>query len=405
MATVDTTSRLNLLFELAWGEGNVQFRERRFARRVSMWRDIFPGAMDHALLGRSEGEAVTVTVDAPRFSPAYQEGLRRTVRSTQFLPPEVGFDGVTHPRPGRFYPQRLLRGVPGAFAVSLAPCRYVTGADGMLLFDLNHPLAGRDLQVKATVVTVNDVADERGGRCVDWLEVLAADGPGMQARYRGEATDFFAGHWNRRLDEADDGLFYAAPRLVQHFDATTLGLLGAEYAGLLPPGPALDLMAGWDSHLEEAPAVAPLTVLGMNWAELDRNGRAEHRLVQDLNRIPRLPFADGAFSSVICTAAIEYLIDPFTVCREISRVLRPDGLVAIAFTNRWFPPKAIALWGQLHEFERVGMVLEMLGAAGGLEDFSALSVRGYPRPAGDRFDQLTEADPLYLVSARKAPPR
>ena len=43
---------------------------------------------------------------------------------------------------------------------------------------------------------------------------------------------------------------------------------------------------------------------------------------------------------------------------EVARVLKPDGRFIVTFSNRWFPPKAIRVWEMLHEYERIGLVLE-----------------------------------------------
>jgi hypothetical protein len=75
-------------------------------------------------------------------------------------------------------------------------------------------------------------------------------------------------------------------------------------------------------------------------------------------------------------------------------------VAAIAFSNRWFAGKAIALWGQLHEFERLGLVVELLDATQSFNDIATLSVRGYPRPDHDPHP-LPQADPVYMVTARR----
>ena len=63
----------------------------------------------------------------------------------------------------------------------------------------------------------------------------------------------------------------------------------------------------------------------MNAAELDTNPLAEGRVLRDLNRDPRLPFADATFDAVTCCVSIDYLVRPVEVLREVGRVLRPDG--------------------------------------------------------------------------------
>ena len=54
----------------------------------------------------------------------------------------------------------------------------------------------------------------------------------------------------RRLDEADDELFYAMPRFVTHIDDPAIAAVTQLYREYLPAGGAvLDLMSSWISHL------------------------------------------------------------------------------------------------------------------------------------------------------------
>ena len=86
----------------------------------------------------------------------------------------------------------------------------------------------------------------------------------------------------------------------------------------------------------------------------------------------------------------------------MARVLAPGGTLLIGLSNRWFPPKVTRLWTHLHGFERVGMVLEHLFRDGSFQDFGTLSVRGWPRPIGDRHSgRMRVSDPVYVISAVK----
>jgi SAM-dependent methyltransferase len=160
----------------------------------------------------------------------------------------------------------------------------------------------------------------------------------------------------------------------------------------------LDLMSSVNSHLPEA--IAPLEVvgLGMNEAELLRNPRLAERIVHDLNRSPSLPFADGRFEAALCTVSVEYLIRPVEVFREVRRVLRAGAPFVLSFSERWFPPKVIRIWTELHPYERLGLVLDWLHRAGGFAGLRTESLRGLPRPADDKYAGLTRrSDPLYCA--------
>ena len=95
------------------------------------------------------------------------------------------------------------------------------------------------------------------------------------------------------------------------------------------------------------------------------------------------------------------VVKSMQAAREIGRVLRPGGVAALSFSNRWFPPKAVRLWADLHEFERLGLAAALLAGAGCFDGITTLSRRGAPRPPDDPHWQLPFSDPLYLVWARK----
>ena len=86
---------------------------------------------------------------------------------------------------------------------------------------------------------------------------------------------------------------------------------------------------------------------------------------------------------------------------ETLRVLRPGGLFVVTFSNRWFPSKAIRIWSELHEFERVGMVTQWLQQTG-FDRLRTFSSRGWPRPEDDPYAGETSiSDPVYAVFGYK----
>jgi SAM-dependent methyltransferase len=143
-----------------------------------------------------------------------------------------------------------------------------------------------------------------------------------------------------------------------------------------------------------------LAGLGMNRDELAANPRLNERVVKDLNERSELPWADGAFDLVLCTASIEYLLRPREVMAEARRVLKPGGTCAVTFSDRWFPTKAIRVWSELHPFERLGMVTSLMRGAG-FGDLETETLRGLKRPEDDKYaDQRAFADPLFAVWGR-----
>jgi SAM-dependent methyltransferase len=99
-------------------------------------------------------------------------------------------------------------------------------------------------------------------------------------------------------------------------------------------------------------------------------------------------------------------VRPFELFDEVARVLKPGGLFIVTMSNRWFPPKVIRVWTELHEFERMGMVLEYFLKSGKYRQLETYSMQGLPRPENDKyFGQIPYADPVYAVWGRKSPGR
>jgi SAM-dependent methyltransferase len=384
-------------FSVTWEHEGIRHTDSLHAERVNFWRDILPPGLYERMMRGPRERSFSMPFDAgqvlPQRSPALVHRLRQTdVEKRQFAGMEIV------PRRGRFYPRGILRGVAGVYRENVRPFR-CTGCDSeALLADFNHPLSGKPLSVNAALQGLRPKFEERGGTCIDWLEDMLT-GPGMQARADGSPTDFFSGRPFIRSDETEDSAFYAKPRMINHLDDTAIGLVARLHGRLIRPGAAvLDLMSSWTSHLPRELPVKHLTVLGMNMEELQANHRAHERVVHDLNLHPPLPFANGRFDAVVCAVSVEYLTRPFEVFEEVARLLKPGGLFIHTFSNRWFPPKVIRIWPELHEFERMGLVLEYFLKSGQYEKLETYSMRGLPRPAGDRYyGRMLYSDPVYAV--------
>lgn len=397
-----TTRHIGLEVALHWHSARAEHTDRRYFERLSSWRDFFPGDLGERL--RECPVGATVSVDAPpgELVPQHDRAFVQRLKRSQFRNhPRPGLNVI--PRVGRFYPATLFD-TSLLFSGDYRPSRILALDDDALTVDFNHPLAGVAARIEATVVADHGAGTERGGRCNDVAQEIAARGPGMQTASAAGMTDFLGGDPFARLDPRDDAQFYATPRLVHHLDATCRARIAEVYARFLCPSMrVLDLMSSWVSHLPERVAALEVTGLGMNAEELAANPRLRERVVQDLNREPRLPFDAASFDAAFCTASVEYLVRPLDVFAELARVLKPGAPFVVSFSERWFPTKAIELWSELHPFERMGLVLHYFERSGAFNDLGTESLRGLPRPQDDPYaDQMIESDPVYIVWGRRA---
>ncbi|MEI4273183.1 methyltransferase domain-containing protein [Klenkia sp. LSe6-5] len=203
------------------------------------------------------------------------------------------------------------------------------------------------------------------------------------------STDPYAGFppgFFERDDDRPDDVFYAPPRLVTHIDDRATAAVGALYTELGITGRALDLMSSWVSHFEQPPA--ELVVLGMNAEELAANPAATERIVHDLNADPRILLPDADVDAVVCCVSIDYLTRPIEVLTEAARVLRPGGVLAITFSNRCFPTKAVRGWLATSDEQHGPLVAELVRRAG-----------GFAEPRVERRTPPGPGDPLWAVTA------
>jgi SAM-dependent methyltransferase/FKBP-type peptidyl-prolyl cis-trans isomerase 2 len=384
-------------FALHWRSEHARHGDIYIANQLNLWRDYFPPALEAAVVDKPIGHVESVTVAPGELVPELVARDCLEIDATRFERRVV--DGrATEPRAGRFYPSGYIHGVRDITSDNILPMRVAEARGDRLRVDLNPPLAGRSLNVSARILKAWRAGAQRGGTAQDIPDLIAGKGPGMQARWRGQPTNFFGGDALERARPDDDGQFYLAPRLVDHLDAKATRQVERLYARLVPKGAkVLDLMSSWKSHLDltEPAAVAGL---GMNAEELAANPRLVERVVHDLNLDPHLPWADASFDAVVCALSVEYLVRPLEVFAEVRRVLKPGGRFIVVFSNRYFPPKVVRVWADLHPFERAGLVLEYFLLSGGFVDLETFSLAGLIRPEDDRYaSQMPWSDPVHAV--------
>jgi SAM-dependent methyltransferase len=207
-----------------------------------------------------------------------------------------------------------------------------------------------------------------------------------------------------RIDEQDDALFYSRDRLVPHLDSLALDTIVDLIDRLVvEENPKiLDLMASWDSHIPARLQSCRVIGLGMNETELKKNRALSDYVVHDLNRDCRIPFPDRSFDVVLNTVSVDYLTNPVEVFREAGRILKPGGLFLVIFSNRMFPEKAVKIWRESSEEERILLVEDFLRESGSFHPTEVFVSKGRPRPSDDKYAYLgTPSDPVYAVYTEK----
>ncbi len=384
-------------FQLEWQSDHASHTDIFYSDRINFWRDIFPKKLYDALMYRFVGDCTEMVFAPGEVLPRYQADKLFDIKAYQFE--TLSGPGTRiEPRAGRFYPKGLLKDIANVFKENTEPFRCAEVGNTTIRVDFNHPLAGKKLVLKTTVCDIMPKHSDRGGSLTDWIEAITT-GPGIQARWQGHPTEFFKDNPFHRADENPDSRFYEMPRFVNHIDDTAIGHIRTLYGKLIKPQMrVLDLMSSWTSHLPKELELAKLTGLGMNAEELKRNERLSDYLVHDLNENPNLPFENNSYDAAICSVSVEYMTKPFEIFAEIARILKPGGMFVLTFSNRRFPPKVVKIWEELHEFERMGLVMEYFLQTEKFNNISTYSVRGYPRPETDKYyPQMLTSDPVFAV--------
>ncbi|MGO9264871.1 MAG: class I SAM-dependent methyltransferase [Candidatus Binataceae bacterium] len=188
----------------------------------------------------------------------------------------------------------------------------------------------------------------------------------------------------RRIDESEDEEFYRWPRRVVHIDDPAIAAVGEIYARRIAPGSAiLDLMSSWRSHLPAQLQPSRVAGLGLNEEEMRDNPALTEVIVHNVNREPRLPFADRSFDAVVMTVSIQYLTRPLEVFADVGRVLRSEGPFIVTFSNRMFPTKAVALWQGANNEQRVAIVRSYFAQSGAFEKIETIDQSGHDDEPSD----------------------
>ena len=229
------------------------------------------------------------------------------------------------------------------------------------------------------------------------LIVQEEDKPSKKHTY-----DFFIPEDFSREDETSDAEYCQHPEHIENLDTLALSTIEDLFVRLIPKGAEiLDLMAGVDSHIPSEIQPARITGVGLDSKGLDENAKLSEKIIHDLNGGKPLPFNDDEFDVALITLSIEYITKPLELFEEVARILKSSGLFIITFSNRMFPPKAVNIWKNTGEQERVALVKKLISLSDRYTVIGDFESSGKPRPKDDRYYMLgIPSDPIYAVWAR-----
>ena len=204
-----------------------------------------------------------------------------------------------------------------------------------------------------------------------------------------------------KLDDTNDTQFYAYPRFVTHVDGGFIDRLTNLYREKLQPNTRIfDMMSSWISHLPEEMKFTHVEGHGLNEEELAKNPRLDSYFVQNFNQNPKFPLEDSSFDAVLNTVSVQYIQYPEAIFAEIYRILKPNGIVIMSFSNRMFYQKAIAAWRDSTEASRIELVKYYFQSVTGFSQPEIIQERS-PLPSFLQMLGLTGGDPFYAVIAKK----
>jgi SAM-dependent methyltransferase len=110
--------------------------------------------------------------------------------------------------------------------------------------------------------------------------------------------------------------------------------------------------------------------------EITPEFEAPEILIQNISE--GIPFPDSSFDAAFCIEVLEHVLDPFTVVREIHRVLRPNGVLVISVPNPYHFKEI--LWNLLRIPDRQGHLhgwtRQTMERFGGMAGFRLEETRG-----------------------------
>ena len=210
--------------------------------------------------------------------------------------------------------------------------------------------------------------------------------------------DILNSNQRRKIDESNDLEFYSSPKFVYHLDSNFRKELTNIYdQEFINDCTVLDLMSSWDSYLPKTKRYKKIIGHGLNKEELERNKYFDKYWIQNFNIDQVIPLDSESIDYCLMVAAWQYLQYPENISLEISRILKDNGKLIIAFSNRAFWTKAPNIWTSSDEKQRVEYVRSILITNGFnepkiIEKFVSNNLRIFP---------FFNFDPFYCLIAQK----
>ena len=202
----------------------------------------------------------------------------------------------------------------------------------------------------------------------------------------------------RKLDESNDLEFYSSPKFVYHLDSNfrkeLTNIYNEEFSS---NSTVLDLMSSWDSYLPTKKNYKKVIGHGLNKEELERNKYFDKYWIQNFNNDQNIPLESDSIDYCLMVAAWQYLQYPENIATEIARILKSNGKLIIAFSNRAFWTKAPNIWTNSDENQRVDYVRSVLISNGFnepkvIKKFVSNNFKIFP---------FLNSDPFYCLIAQK----
>ena len=383
----------DIAFRLEWKSATSAHTDCCLVRGINLEQDIFPKGLAKTLINLNIGESFSHTYAAKEIIGEDYSSDKVIHFSTELF--DQHFKGqFSPPILYRFYPSAIAHEGLNTQKTDYTPFRIISINDDRIIADKNHPLAKYYLTLTATIVETFDQPADADKRIRNIGKLITFRGPGMQAPFEYGDSVFFDSY----PFESNKPVAIQAPKKAE-FKSKTTEKIAQLYSENLPTlSKVLDVLSDEQSYLDDNYQTGLLCGIGKNEATLLANNRLNTFEVQDLNENTHLPFEDDHFDDAICTLAIETLTDPIAVFIEVSRVVKAGGKFIVVFTSNASTNHPISLWGQLHPFEKIQLVLEYFRQSARFDALNTYSNKEISQPApASNVNSKSQTDPIFAV--------